>query len=336
MPFIRSDFADTGKEIVFQLFPSQMLPAFVQNGASGFEKIITKAVVSEGVSEIFLRGIKEGKMRDSDGTRNSFGRKVWKTVIFGTVLCLMMFAAVFTANAATKKSKAKWVYNQGYYYYYNAKGKYSTGLTKIGKKQYYFDSYGRQRVGWRKIKGSVYYFNYRSGKNGYMITNKTIDRIKLTKNGKARLNSDTKKLRAEVYVSYATWVDSLVNPSWTDAQKIQALIQEMRKRFVYGDEGVYSFNTSWALNLAKEAYERRAGGHLECERFGICFAYLCHAAGIKNITIHIGGQLHAFVQIGNTYYDPTFAVCSGMSAFVISDFSKDVHQSVAQYRYFTE
>ena len=72
----------------------------------------------------------------------------------------MLFILSISAEAAPKSRQSQsskqakrvntWVTKNGRHYYYNAQGKKSVGMTKIGSRTYYFDSKGIERYGWKK------------------------------------------------------------------------------------------------------------------------------------------------------------------------------------------
>ena len=248
-------------------------------------------------------------------------KRIWKKALL-TVLTMMLLTAFFAfpASAATKN---KWVLkSDGYYYYYNAKGKkLKNGKKKIGKKYYYFDSKGRQLVGWRKINGKYYRFGMGVGKKGYMLKNQYVDRLYLDKKGRANVSSSLSRRTAEVLCNYTLWGDRITKPTWNGTQKLNAIAAAIKK-FSYVADTVPGFGTGWDVTLAEDCYARYASGyyHYECERYAIAFAYLAKAVGLKQVQIHIGGSLHGWVKINGNSYDPTrYAVKGGNTLAITSD-----------------
>ena len=232
----------------------------------------------------------------------------------------LLITVMFSMPAMAAK-KNTWVKKDGYWYYYNSKKKKVKGFKKIGKRKYYFDSQGRQRVGWRKINGAYYRFNMGGGKKGYMLKNKTLNRLTIGSNGKAIIRTQLESRIAEVLVSYTYWGDQITKPTWSADQKVTAIIKEIASKFTYKAEDVPGFDTGWDVTLAEQCYSRYYNNYpyYECERFAIAFAYLCKAVGLNGVTIHIGGELHGWVTAGGKNYDPTRYVTQGPEKFYLTD-----------------
>ena len=240
-----------------------------------------------------------------------------------TFLTALLLMTCFASPSLAAKYKNEWVEkSDGYYYYYNAKGKkLKDGKKKIGKKYYYFDSKGRQLVGWRKINGKYYRFGMGVGKKGYMLKNQYVDRLWLDKKGRANVSSSLSKRTAEVLCNYTLWGDTITKPTWNGTQKLNAIAAAIKK-FSYVADTVPGFGTGWDVTLAEDCYNRYASGyyHYECERYAIAFAYLAKAVGLKQVQIHIGGSLHGWVKISGNSYDPTrYAVKGGDTLTITSD-----------------
>ena len=236
------------------------------------------------------------------------------------VLLGLMMALMIAGPASAAKKKKVWVKKNGYWYYYNAKGKKLTGFKKIGKKKYYFDNTGRQLVGWRYINGNYYRFNMGGGKKGYMLKNRYVNRVLLGKNGKAVFRTQLEGRIARILTLYTLWGDQITKPTWSAVEKRNAVIKAIGK-FAYKAEDVPGFADGWDVTLAEECYARYASGYnyYECERFAVAFAYLCKAVGLTGVTIHIGGELHGWVTAQGGNYDPTFYVTRGADYFVLTN-----------------
>ena len=107
-------------------------------------------------------------------------RFIWKRIISITFVCMFVLCMACPQQVEAASKKNTWKTQKGYTYYYDENGKKATGLTEIGSKTYYFDKKGVMQTGWQKIKGDYYYFDRSNGKQ---IKNKTVDGIKIKKDG---------------------------------------------------------------------------------------------------------------------------------------------------------
>ena len=237
------------------------------------------------------------------GKRTGHLKRILLTAGIGMLLMLLL---AVPALAASKKTKNKWkLKSNDYYYYYNSKGEKAKGLTKIGKKYYYFDERGHQLVGWRKIKGKYYRFGMTPGKKGYMLKNQMVDRLRLDRKGRADVSAPMSKRLAKVLVNYTLWADKITKPTWDGAKKLKAIAKEIY-RFTYKGEDWDNFSDGWDIIMAEDCYARYVSRyfHYECDRYAVAFAYLCKAAGLRQVEIHVGGSLHAWVKVSGKAYDP--------------------------------
>lgn len=113
------------------------------------------------------------------------------SAILLAICCCLMFPV--SASAASK-IRSKFDHKpSGNIYYYDKDGHTVKGLVTIKGKKYYFNEKGIQQNGWQKIKGDYYFFQIRNGSYAYMVTSQRVNGIYLTKNGKARYNSEEKR-----------------------------------------------------------------------------------------------------------------------------------------------
>lgn len=92
-----------------------------------------------------------------------------RTLLFFGMLFALSIAVLFSTKSEAA-SKTGWV--SGGTTYYQKNGKKITGLQKIGNYYYYFDSKGRMTTGWKTIKGKKFYFKKTGtvGQKGRMLT----------------------------------------------------------------------------------------------------------------------------------------------------------------------
>ena len=120
--------------------------------------------------------------------------------------------------------------------YCTINGKVQKQFVTIGKKTYYFSkNKGVQRIGWRHIGKYYYYFRNVAGKGGYMLTNCTVDGIRINKKGHAVLKTADALRKTDLMQKYQRWADRFITPGMSDEQKIYACLNQLR-RFRYRNE----------------------------------------------------------------------------------------------------
>lgn len=137
----------------------------------------------------------------------------------------LTFLITATVSAAPKY-KNKFVNIKGNIYHYNEDGKKDIGLKTINGKTYYFDAKGIERTGWQKIKNNYYFFQIRRGSGGSMVTSKTINRIRLNKDGKASYNNNSLR-KLKVMVKANEVMQSVTNYDITKAQKLRKCFEKL-------------------------------------------------------------------------------------------------------------
>ncbi len=211
-------------------------------------------------------------------------------------------------TAAKKKSGkvSKWyTAKSGNVYYYDENGKkLKNGKYKINGKYYYFDSKGIQRTGWQKIGSSYYYFRIAKRKNGYMVTSKTVNGITLKKNGKAALNSYSKRKLPILYKANVI-MRSVTKNSDTKAQKLKKVFEYTKTHYKYASIGSFVGGENWDLYYAERSFINGAIT-ADCHNYGVIFAYLANAVGYKASAVSSGG--HGWAEIGNYVYDPSWSL----------------------------
>ncbi|WHY86031.1 N-acetylmuramoyl-L-alanine amidase family protein [Neobacillus novalis] len=97
-------------------------------------------------------------------------KKIAKAFTLTAGLLLMASPTVSFANttvsSSSKITSYHWLQKNGYWYYVNNLGDYSTGWKKINSKWYFFDKGGVMKTGWLLDNGKWYYF----GKKGDMAS----------------------------------------------------------------------------------------------------------------------------------------------------------------------
>ncbi len=204
------------------------------------------------------------------------------------------------ANA--RKEKSEWVTTKdGNIYYYNKNGVKSTKKRSNIKGKYYcFNKEGKQRVGWIKFKDHYSFYHIKPGKKGYMVTDQTINGIKINKNGWAVDNLDKAALLAKAN----TIVSSITNFNMSQAQKNRACFVYIKNNIRWLDLSDFRKDMKdWDRFYANYALFKGQG---DCHTDGCGFAYMATAAGAKNVyAVSSGG--HGWVEINGSFYDPNWS-----------------------------
>ena len=220
---------------------------------------------------------------------------------------LLVLSLVFVCPVLTQ-AKNKWVSKSGGDMY-TKNGKAVTGVVKIGKKTYYFDPQGIQRTGWRKIHNKYYFYKQGRKSKGYLVTNKTIDGIRVDQNGKADASSEAARRKLSLMVQCQKIVEQL-----TKVTQSKALKREILFRFMMNDykaQAIPSMESRPDLDVAYAQFlmTNRVG---DCYAFRALYAYYLNAIGYSNpLFVNSGG--HGWAEVGNYVFDPHWARVTSMA-----------------------
>ena len=223
-------------------------------------------------------------------------------LFFFGFLIINMISFVMIPSANAKKKKSEWVTTKGgNIYYYNKKGEKCTKKTARIKDRFYsFDKEGKQHVGWIKYKDHYSFYRIKPGKKGYMVTDKTINGIKINKKGWAVNNLDKAALLAKAN----TIVSTITNFNMSQAQKNRACFVYVKNNIKWLDLSDFRKEMKdWDRFYANYALFKGQG---DCHTDGCGFAYMATAAGAKNVyAVSSGG--HGWVEINGSFYDPNWS-----------------------------
>lgn len=228
----------------------------------------------------------------------------WKRLIVALLVCVLALPVCATdinvqaASVSVKKAKeGSWtIKNKNVFYMVS--GTKQKGLSEIDGKVYYFDSKGVQRTGWQKIGKKYYYFNIANEKSGNMVKSKTVNGIKLQKDGAAKVTSANKdKIKALIMATEL--VEKVTKPTMTKAEKLKKCynycVKNIRYRGARKFQGGQNWDAKYAINTIND-------GHGNCYAYGATFAYIANAIGYKNAyAISSGG--HGWAEVNNKVYD---------------------------------
>lgn len=168
-------------------------------------------------------------------------------------------------------------------------------------KTYYTDKKGRVVKGWKKIKGSYYFF---SRKNGKMQSGKTVDGIKLKKDGAAKATSYNKK-KIETMITARKIMEKHTKPGDTKNVKLKKcfrwLFQFPYHRYRTLKSG--RKHSGWEMKFANDIFQRKDGC---CVSEACAFAFLAKECGARKVYV-CDDTGHAWTEISGRVYDPLFA-----------------------------
>ncbi len=232
------------------------------------------------------------------------------------MLLMLLFALILLGTpVSAAKYKSEWLLRSGRYYYYDANGKKTTGLAKIKNKKYYFDSKGIQRTGWQLIGKSYYFFNVGKAKKGNMVTNKTVNGVRLNKNGKAVLTKDSKE-KLKLMVHATSVVEKITNWSMSKMERLRKCFDYTKSKYKYYDWRRFTNAKNWDRAYAGDMFYHGRGN---CYSYAAAFAYLANAAGYSASVISSGG--HGWAEIGGRVFDPDWALVSKVDSYFNMSYS---------------
>lgn len=230
--------------------------------------------------------------------------------VFSTAPVMAASSTTSVVKKQTAKKANKWVKNKkGFYTYYDSQGKKCTGLTTIKGKNYYFDQKGIQRCGWQQIDNGYYYFRIASGSKAYMMTNTTMNGIRLGKTGKAVLNTSARRQKIKLlWRAQQLSQEIITDNTMTKNQKLKALYDWTQKDSNIRKTNIGSFKSAkanWDIyyaGLVLNASRLPARG--DCYTYASVFGYLANTVGYE-ATVCSSGH-HGFVMINQKFYDPSW------------------------------
>ena len=201
----------------------------------------------------------------------------------------------FDAKGILKKNC--WFQDNGYWYRADEKGRIQKGLwTDKKDRVFYLDKTGKRKSGWQKINEKYYFFSLSSG---VMQKNKTVDGIRLQKNGKAKVTSKNSKTLM-TYVLAQQVVEQVTTPTMSKAQKLRACFTWVVAKPYKTIRYPFKEYQGWAEDYANDIFIRGGG---TCYSDGAAVAFLANALGYKDVCVSSSGG-HGWAEINGMVYDP--------------------------------
>ena len=242
-------------------------------------------------------------------------RSLFLILVF-TLLCSVPVCATVSAasedpsySQTDSSSSAFVAKRKGTYYCFSAPGKLyrsnKNKLVTIGNYQYCPDKYGRCQTGWILVNKKLYY----ASKKGRIQKNKTINGIRLKRNGAASTSSVAAKLK----IKSLKVVAKITKPGMSKARKLKACWNYIvGGRFSYANMSPNLKEKNWQKKFAYRMLKTKRGS---CTSFACAFAALASAVGYKPVIIYgrvpgsrdqasDGYTRHCWVKINGKFYDP--------------------------------
>ena len=220
-----------------------------------------------------------------------------------------------TNKKASINTEYKWKSKNGKYYCYQGKKKLKNGIFTINNKKYYFDKNGVQRIGWRKIGNKCYFFNIKPAEKGYMIKGKTVDGVKIKKNGQATPKTTRARLKLPMMLKVQKIADSVLDWRLSKTKLLRKTFDFVNTHFQSSGSPNLGYSTeNWDIDYANSMINRNGGN---CFGHAAIFGYLANALGYSNVMVQ-NDTGHAWVQIGDKWYDPSFERWYHVDSFAVS------------------
>lgn len=226
----------------------------------------------------------------------------FKLLLSVLAICGALFFSSVTVLAASKNVNKWYTTPAKHVYYFDAKGKITKGLKKIGNYYYFFDQNGRQRSGWQKIGNQYYFFRISTGKMAYMYKSTKVNGITLDRYGRAVQTSYAKRKLAVMY-KVNLIMQSITKPSDTYRERLLKCFNYIRKTYRCSNIGSfrgYTGDRNWDLYYAERIFISGFSTS-DCHSDGVLFAYFTNAVGYPAKAVSSGG--HGWAEIGNYVYD---------------------------------
>lgn len=252
------------------------------------------------------------------------------------------------------KQKNVWKRIKGYRYYFSSKGYAVTScinidgtayvfdkdghliqpskkqILKSGDNYFYVDTDGKAQTGWFRIKNKL----YRADPKGRMYKNRTHEGVIFGSDCVAKENT-----ASALKLQTMKIVESITNSKMTKSQKLYACwkyIVSSGKFYYYSDYPDVN-KVGWQKECALRMLVNHRGN---CFGFACAFAALASEVGYEPYVVRgrvagsrdqasDGMTRHAWVKIGNGYYDPE-GVYAGWSGYIYGRSYYPIYHSVIQ------
>ncbi|MEY8460161.1 hypothetical protein AALA69_03415 [Eggerthellaceae bacterium 24-137] len=216
---------------------------------------------------------------------------------------LLLLATPSPAHAATAdKPTIQWIQKSSHFYCKVDGVKQKDGLKKIGNESYLFDKKGRQLTGWHKVGKSYRYFTAANKAKGSMVAGKVVNGVKLDKQGRAVLNSQS-RAELKVLVKATEFVKSHTRPAWSQKKKLRTCYNLLKNKYSERAYRGFSSKTGWQRAFALDIFDRKSGS---CHSYAAAFAYIASAIGCKSCKVVSSGG-HSWAEVNGKVYDPEWA-----------------------------
>lgn len=210
-------------------------------------------------------------------------------------------------SAARKTPKKGWYTTAKKNRQFYRKGKFLTGLQKIGKNYYYFNKHGAMQTGTVKVKKTTYYLNdrgileaCRKKSTWYYANGKKMDK--------------TDALDFETLQTAKSIAKKLTASGMSQSQKLKACFDWVISK-PYVTRRTFSNVKGWPAVYANDHFLLGGGN---CFADAAAFAYLAKALGYEKVYVCVdcdgsGGRGHSWAEVNGLVYDPLFAEAKSYS-----------------------
>ena len=201
-------------------------------------------------------------------------------------------------------------------------------VTKNGA-TYYYDAKGVMQTGWQEINGSYYCFDRISGK---LVTNTTVNKIKVDKNGKAVSLTDYGRKRIEVMMKAHKVVQEVTNPSDSmETKRYKVFVWEYSKHPYFRWRllsNLYPYTDEWDVDFANDIFDKGRGC---CISDACAAAFLFLEIGYSDIYV-CHDTSHGWLTLNGRLYDPLFAEAKNFDLNYNADYTDYRRNPVGRIR----
>lgn len=213
------------------------------------------------------------------------------------------------AATSTQKQFKGWQKNKTCYYKDGVK---VTGIQKIGHAYYCFNSKGKLRKNTSKAYGCTIYANAKGVMEAY-------------KKGSTFYKPTGAKMPKYAAREYQTLLyarktlKSIVSTKDSKSTKMYKSMKWVNKGY-YEQYRKFKNKAGWTSTFANDHFVKRKNGFRmgDCVSDPCAFAYLCLAAGYKNVAVGVDSAYqdsHGVARINGKYYDPLFCEAKSWSKY---------------------
>ena len=178
------------------------------------------------------------------------------------------------------------------------------GMVSKNGATYYYDANGVMQTGWQEVGGYYYCFDRLTGK---LVTNTTVNKIKVDSTGKAVSLTDYGRKRIQTMMrAHQIMLDVTLPTDTMEQKRYKCFVWEYSKHPYYRWRllsNLYPYTDEWDVDFANDIFQRKQGC---CISDACAVAYLFMEIGYTDIYV-CHDTSHGWCTVNGRLYDPLFA-----------------------------